>query len=106
MAAISDKKHRLYRIESWLHMPADTQGECDYCHSFRALWDDLDSEGCGDWQYCRECWTNRIEQLKRKIKLMREEAERTPQHLQPRPLFSGLDCLPGQQDLFPTDGTL
>lgn len=28
---------------------------------------------------------------------------RTP-HKNQRPLFSGMDCLPGQQDLFPTDG--
>ena len=41
--------------------PPDAHGECDHCHDDHvALWDDVTTEGAGDFQYCSVCWERRI----------------------------------------------
>ena len=102
--SLAEKRRRLERVEGWLYGPADSFGECDQCHDdVVALWDDVDTEGCGDFQYCRRCWDARVAMLKATIKRLKGwQAEAVP--TRQRVLLTGLDCLPGQQDLFEENG--
>lgn len=73
-AAESQERHairqRITRVDSWLHGPADSFGECDTCHRNGALWLDMDAAEDGDeghWEYCRACWTARLDRLRSRL---------------------------------------
>jgi hypothetical protein len=36
--------------------PCDYVSECDDCHNHGPLWGDIETEGCGDFAYCADCW--------------------------------------------------
>lgn len=65
--AIANRRQRLVRIDSWLHGPADCFGECDSCERNGALWVDLDTNGEGEFEYCRPCWQQRVENIRAAI---------------------------------------
>jgi hypothetical protein len=109
-------RQRLVKIAQWLHGPADQFGECDECHNATvALWEDIDADGAGDgasWCYCRECWGSRAASLRERLnghdefELVNDPPRRksaqfdSQDNTRQRTLLDGMDCLPGQLDLF------
>lgn len=77
----------------------DYYGECDRCHYEAPLWRDLETEGCGDFEYCAPCWRS----IAAKQSAPRPSAP-VQWHRQ-KQLLTGLDCAAGQTDLFSTDGS-
>ena len=43
-------------IRAMLQDRADGFGECDRCHHEAPLWDDPETAGAGDFQFCARCW--------------------------------------------------
>lgn len=112
----AEARRRLATIDGWLRGPADEFGECDECHNATvALWEDIDARGADDgaqWCYCRECWAHRAASLRERLancdefELVNDPPRRKAadfgdqENTRQRVLVDGLDCLPGQLDLF------
>jgi hypothetical protein len=108
-------RQRLAKIAGWLYGPADLFGKCDECSNGTvALWSDIDNREPGQRadHYCRECWGFRASSLRERLAepdefaLVNDPPRRPVQQFEglentrQRKLVDGLDCLPGQLDLF------
>ncbi len=71
--------------------PSSCYGECDGCHREAALW--IDHSEPGEFGYCKWC----IQQTAKTVKHVQVGQRQ-------RKLLDGLDCCPGQNDLFDAEG--
>ena len=87
----------------------DEAGPCNECGYPLDVGDSaLLDENEGFWFCCAKCAQSYYHawDLMREAHGLPKRATFTSTKTTARPLFSGLDCLPGQQDLFNTDGSL
>lgn len=54
---------RIDELTELLDGGPDKAGECDRCHKDAGVWLD-ESDGCGDWEFCRRCLHKELVRLR------------------------------------------